>query len=204
MRPLAKKLAKLIFGDYAVYYIYACKAGQEERFASIATGLRFAPVEKPQVEASKESFIADQAPYHGSEAHAYGCFRGRDVVGLCYFWYGERYRARNFWPLADDEAKLVQIVVSPRMRGRAIATNLIACASEDMFQKGFRCLYARIWHSNTPSRRAFQRAGWIRVATVIQVQPVSWLAPLRMVIRPVPRKPAVQPVAVPATLRDAA
>jgi RimJ/RimL family protein N-acetyltransferase len=202
MRQLAKKLAKLLLGDYAVYYIYACTPGQGEKFASIASGMRFAPVDKAQVEASKDPLIADHAGYHGSETHGYACFRGAEIVGLCYFWHGARYRERNFWPLEDDEAKLVQISVVPKVRGRAVATNLIACASEDMFQKGFRCLYARIWHSNTPSRRAFQRAGWIRVATVIQVRPVPWIPPLRVVIRALRRIPPVEPAAVPATLRD--
>jgi len=202
MRELAKKLARLLLGEYAVYYIYACKAGQGERFASIASGMRFAPVDERQVEASKDPLIAGHARYHGSQAQGYGCFRGAEIVGLCYFWHGARYRERNFWPLVEREAKLVQITVVPKVRGRAVATNLIACASEDMFQKGFRCLYARIWHSNTASRRAFQRAGWIRVATVFQAQLIPWLPPLRVVVRALRRIPDVEPAAVPAALRD--
>jgi RimJ/RimL family protein N-acetyltransferase len=204
MKRLAKKLAKLLFGNYSVYYIYACKAGQGERAAANASGFRFAPVDKAQVESSNAALIVDQSAYHGSDTHAYACFRGARIVGSCYFWHGARYRERNFWPLARDEAKLVQIVVIPRMRGRAVATNLIACAAENMFQKGFRCLYARIWHSNTPSWRAFQRAGWVRVAVVIEARPLPWLAPLRVVFSSAWRIPRVASAATHEAMRESA
>jgi RimJ/RimL family protein N-acetyltransferase len=183
MRQLLKKLARMLLGDYSVYYIYACKAGRGARPAANASGLRFAPLQKEQVESSKEVLITDQSTYHGSESHAYGYFQDSRIVASCYFWHGARYRERNFWPLADGEAKLVQIVVIPPMRGRAVATSLIARAAEDMFKKGFRCLYARIWFSNAPSWHAFRRAGWTRIAVVIEARPLLWLAPRRVVFR---------------------
>jgi RimJ/RimL family protein N-acetyltransferase len=183
MKQLLRKLAKLLLGNYSLYYIYCCKAGAGERPAASTSGLRFAPVENAQVESSNEDLIADQSAYLGSDTHVYACFQGARIVAVCFFWHGARYRQRNFWPLAHDEAKLVQIVVTPRMRGRGVATSLIACAAEDMVQRGYRCLYARIWHSNKPSWRAFERAGWVRVAVVIEARPLPFLAPLRVVFR---------------------
>jgi hypothetical protein len=55
---------------------------------------------------------------------------------------------KGVWPLAQDEAKRVQIVVIPRIRGRAVATSLIACAAEDMFRNG-----SLTPESGTPTRR---------------------------------------------------
>lgn len=42
---------------------------------------------------------------------------------------------------------------------------------------------ARIWHSNTPSIRAFTRAGWQRVATVAEVQPAGMRRNLRFTFK---------------------
>jgi RimJ/RimL family protein N-acetyltransferase len=77
----------------------------------------------------------------------------------------------------------VQIVTIPEMRGFGVASHLLAYAARDMFRIGFHCVYARIWHSNTPSLRAFQRAGWGRVATVIEVNPLRRKTPLRITWR---------------------
>jgi RimJ/RimL family protein N-acetyltransferase len=205
IRELAKKLAKLLLGDYSVYYIYGYTVAEGEVVAFGATGFRFAAVEKAQVEASRDPLIVDQAAYHGRDSHAYACLKGNRIVGLCYFWHGERYRERNFWPLTQGEAKLVQIVVVPSMRGKSIASNLIACAAQDMFHKGFRSLYARIWHSNESSWRAFRRAGWRRIAVVGEARPLRRLACLRVTLRTRRRRasPVKELTGGQAALRDA-
>jgi RimJ/RimL family protein N-acetyltransferase len=135
-----------------------------------------------QVKCSQDETIAEQAWYGGSGAHAFACLSESHIVGLCYFWFAERYRNRNYWPLAEGEAKLVQIFTIPEMRGRGLATELIGYASGELFRLGFRRLYARVWHSNTPSSRAFIRAGWKRVATIIEVNPLRRETPFRITL----------------------
>jgi RimJ/RimL family protein N-acetyltransferase len=169
MKGLFKKLARLIFGEYSVYYIYSGSANSGQVFSRKMTGFQFTIVKNFQVESSKDDLIAEQAWYGGYDTYAYACMQGSRIVGLCYFWHGERYRTRNFWPLAEGEAKLVQIVTIPEIRGRGVATNLIAYASIEMAKRGFHCLYARIWHSNIASVRAFKRAGWKPWAIVVEV-----------------------------------
>lgn len=73
-----------------------------------------------EVETSSESLIRDQAFYLGQGALAYANYLDDRIVGLCIYWYGERYRMRNFWSLRDREAKLVQIVTAPGHRGNRI------------------------------------------------------------------------------------
>ncbi len=86
--------------------------------------------------------------------------------------YGETYRSRrNFWPLQPDEAKLVQVSVDALSRGRGIATRLIVDSAHYMQSLGFRRLFARIWHNHGESLRAFEKAGWRRVATVVVLRP---------------------------------
>ena len=181
MKTLLKKLAGLVLGDYAAYHVFSCADARAP--ARDLTGFSFAIIDQAQVWASADALIRDQAGYHGCDAYAYACLADAQIVGLCYFWFGCRYRERNFWPLRDREAKLVQIVTVPAMRGRAIAPHLIAFASADMFARGFERLYARVWHSNTRSSRAFRRAGWERVATVIEMRPLARRHLFRMTLK---------------------
>jgi RimJ/RimL family protein N-acetyltransferase len=180
MKQFIKKIARLLLGDYSVYHIYSNSAEKIQATLPNSAGLAFSILEKEQTESNNESLVREQSSYHGPETYSYACLKDEQIVGLCYFWHGDRYRKRNFWPLADGEAKLVQIVTIPRVRGHGIATDLIAHASLQMFGQGFKRLYARIWHSNLPSLRAFQRAGWQRVATVIEVNPLRRASPIRI------------------------
>jgi RimJ/RimL family protein N-acetyltransferase len=180
MKQLIKKMARLLLGDYSIYHIYSSSIENMQAIRPDSAGLGFSILEKEQTDSSAERLVREQSSYHGPETYSYACLKEDQIVGLCYFWHGDRYRKRNFWPLADGEAKLVQIVTIPRLRGHGVASALIAYASLQMFGQGFKRLYARIWHSNLPSLRAFQRAGWQRVATVIEVNPLRRASPIRI------------------------
>jgi RimJ/RimL family protein N-acetyltransferase len=183
MYSLTKKLARFLFGEYSAYHVYAFSAGNCRALASHDTDFRFASLERAQLEASGDPSIAEHANYHGPETYAYACFEDTRIVAVCYFWYGAQYRKRNFWPLGDSEAKLVQVFTVADMRDRGIATHLIAYAADDMLRKGFQRLYARIWHSNKASLKPFQRAGWGRVATVVEIYPLRRRLPYRLTFR---------------------
>ncbi len=179
MKSLFKHLAHALLGDYAIYHIYSA-AGTPAVPGGGAGEFAYGPVERAQLEASDSSLLREQVDYLGVGAQAYGCWHDAVLVGLCVYWFGDRYRTRNFWPLQDGEAKLVQIVVLSQMRGKGAASRLIARSQEDMLRRGFRRTYARIWHSNLPSLRAFERAGWGRIATVVEVNPLRLSKPWRI------------------------
>jgi RimJ/RimL family protein N-acetyltransferase len=168
MANFIKWLAQAILQDYSFYHIYGHEYPGETSILEDLT-LRFEPVGQKAVVCSEDEIIAQQAWYHGDYSLAYACMKGPRIVGLCFFWYGARYSTRNFWPLSEGEAKLVQIIVLPEMRGQGVASSLIKFATQDMYQQGFKHLYARVWWSNTPSLRAFERAEWKRVAAVIEL-----------------------------------
>ena len=178
MANFIKRLARHLLRDYSFYHIYVCNGRSE--ILSLDTGFRLQPIEKEEIASSEDKMIVQQAWYHGLNTHAYACMDGSRIVGLCFFWYGERYSKRNFWPLADQEAKLVQLIVLPQMHGRGIARSLIEFATQDMLERGFKRLYARIWRSNTPSLCAFERARWRRLATVIEIYLVFRKNPFRL------------------------
>jgi GNAT superfamily N-acetyltransferase len=179
MTNFIKRLARLLFREYSFYHIYGC-SGTSEITTSLVTGFRLVPVERNEIDSSEDELIVQQAWYFGDGSHAYACMDGSRIIALCFFWYGDRYQQRNFWPLADKEAKLVQLIVLPEMRGRGIASSLIKFATQDMSRRRFKYMYARIWWSNTPSLRAFEGAGWARMATVVEIYLFGRTKPLRL------------------------
>ena len=181
MYKLVKTLARTLLGEYSAYYIYSSAplAKQLVRSGDISA-LTVALVDKDTIASSKDPLIREQAVYACLGSYAYACFNQDRIVGVCFYWFGDRYRQRNFWPLADGEAKLVQIISLPDMRGRGVATMLIERSYHDMAEKGFKKAYARIWHSNTPSVRAFERTGWKRISLVIEVNPFRRSRPVRI------------------------
>ncbi|NML60317.1 GNAT family N-acetyltransferase [Massilia sp. RP-1-19] len=179
MKSIVKKILRLLLGDYSAYHVY--------RNGAIApapgNGLVVRQLDADDLRRSPDAEIGEQAFYLGEGAHGFGCFDGDVLAGVCFYWHGQRYLKRNFWPLARGEAKLVQILTLPRMRGRSVAPTLIQESARAMQALGFAHTYARIWHSNTPSLRAFARAGWTRVATVIEVHPFSMARAFRLRLR---------------------
>lgn len=182
MKVLAKKLAHILLGEYSAYYVYAqSTAGAQQAAAQITTSnFSVRRVDASVIHAHTNAIIKEQADYAGMESHAYGCFDEDRIVGVCFYWFASRYLKRNFWPLAPGEAKLVQIISLPEMRGRGVATALVVRSCADMMQQGFHQTYARIWHSNTPSLRAFERAGWRRIALVLEFNPFRRSRPIRL------------------------
>lgn len=184
MKALAKRIARRLLGDYSIYRIYRKSASGEREAAEVTdSDFTLGPVGRDAIEASADALIREQGFYCGEGAHAFACRRDARIVGLCFFWHGERYRMRNFWPLADNEAKLVQIVTLPEARGQGVAARLLEHGAREMARHGFTTLFARIWHSNQPSIAAFERAGWIHIATVIETRPLGRRESWRMTLR---------------------
>jgi RimJ/RimL family protein N-acetyltransferase len=178
---VVKALARAVLGEYSAYYIYACAATAPA--VESRRDFRVEAITEASIASSQDPLIREQAFYAGSEAEAYACLMGSRVVGVCFYWYGSRYLKRNFWPLRDNEAKLVQIVSLPEFRGRGVARTLIEASFRAMAELGFHRAYARIWHSNVPSLRAFEHAGWSRIALVVEVNPLRRRQPLRICLR---------------------
>jgi ribosomal protein S18 acetylase RimI-like enzyme len=181
---LGRSIARLVFSEYSLYRIYLSPAASPI-FASTAStqSRRITLVDKATIEGQASTLLKAQAGYAGDGAVAYACFEGEYMAGLCFYWYGSRYRARNFWPLNDDEAKLVQIITLDEYRGRGIAPALIAESFADLASRGFARAFARIWHSNHASLRAFEKAHWSRIAFAGDLHFRTFTQPLRVRVR---------------------
>jgi GNAT superfamily N-acetyltransferase len=180
MKALLKRLAHGVLGDYAIYRVLqGPDGGRPAPLPPQAAGFSIGPVQRAEIEACADQALREQAFYAGEGAHAYACRDGGRIVGLCFYWHGERYRRRGFWPLQEGQAKLVEIITAPDMRGRKVAQALIAVSAADMAAQGYAGLFARVWFNNTPSLRAFAAAGWRPCALVVDVNPLRRAQPWR-------------------------
>lgn len=189
VKGLIKRLLRGILGDYSIYRV-------------LGSGLVAAPqpahfelqeVDGAFVAVLEDSLLREQAWYGGPESRIFACFEAREKeaslgqraepLALCAYWYGPRYAQRNFWPLQPGEAKLVQIITSERARGRGAASHLIQASTAILRAEGWTRLYARVWHSNTPSLRAFERAGWLPIALVLEFHLFGRKSPTRFTRR---------------------
>lgn len=180
MKKLIKKIIHLIIGEYSPYFIYgrACNLQADASTSGSAPGFR--EMDTEALASIDTTFVQEQRWYGGTETNCFTYIHEGQIAGICFYWHGERYKTRDFWPLKKTEAKLVQIVVAPEMRGRGIASRLIAFSTNEMARKGFDRLYARIWHSNDPSMKAFERAGWQRIAFVLELNPFRSARAIRL------------------------
>lgn len=182
MNGTIKRFARAMLGDYCLYQIYSISAEDNPIPDAGSNRFELRSVDQAEIDSSTDPLIREQAGYLGAGTAAFGCFLDGVLVATCHYWYGERYATRNFLPIAPNEAKLVQITTARDVRGQGIASALIAYSTREMFRQGFNALYARIWHSNSPSLKAFEHAGWQRVYFVVEVSPFWRKSPVRIEI----------------------
>lgn len=151
-----QKLPRRLFGDYYIFRIYECDLGH-------------VPQERdPHCVIFSNPYEGEAIGYAGPDAIGFAYDEGDVRLSHCWVWYGERYKSRNFWPLAMGEAKLIALETEPETRGRGIAPKLLRYVMTELANQGFKHLYARIWHSNKSSIRAFEKAGWRYHALVVE------------------------------------
>ena len=97
MKRVLKRLARVLFGDYAVYHILTRARGAASiPAARLPDDLACGPVQLTQLESCEDPAIRDQAFYFGDGARGWACMdRGGRIMGLCIYWYGDRYRDRG-------------------------------------------------------------------------------------------------------------
>jgi ribosomal protein S18 acetylase RimI-like enzyme len=167
-KSILKTALARLFGDYSYYRILASPTAFPPADAAAAPFV--VSVDGHALSGARSEEIRAQSWYAGPGAHVFAWIQDQEIVAVCAFWHGDRYAERAFWPLKPGEAKLVQVVVDPASRGRGIATRLIEHSAAQMHEFGFTRLYARVWHSNEPSLRAFQAARWYRIASVVELR----------------------------------
>jgi GNAT superfamily N-acetyltransferase len=157
-----------LLGNYSFYRIYTVDLDNYKNPTS--NNLIIGSVKNlEEFKRSSDPLIRDLFQYAGKETYAFGIWINGELASVCWYWFGNKYKGRNFWPLQADEAKLVQINTAQHFRGYGYASKLIAYSAYEMKKLGFRWLYARVWHSHKLSIRIFEKARWICIAYVIEI-----------------------------------
>lgn len=182
LRTMCVRCAHALFGDYGLYKIY-CRDTSSQDLPSLPTDIQMLRVEADDLTDSDDQAIKDVAGYAGQDSICFALHLKGQPASACAFWWGERYRRRNFWPLEQTEAKLVQINTAEVYQRRGLATMLIRAAVVEMRRRGFKRLYARVWYNNQSSVKAFEKAGWAKIALVLELFPFGKRKPFRCVWR---------------------
>jgi RimJ/RimL family protein N-acetyltransferase len=135
------------------------------------------PADLAQIKHAADPRLQTRTAEPGPYIRRYGAFLGGTLVGVCTFQFGEEYR--GYYTLAPHEAELTDIYTAAASRGKGVAVALIQYGADSMWRIGFRRLYAKVWHSNHPSTKAFLRAGWTKESFFVRVQ-IGRLRPISL------------------------
>lgn len=176
MKRLIHKLAAAgLFPEYSLYRIYEMPSGVPQ---PPGDSVRPAGAELFAAHSSPE--LRELAPYAGDGAHGFGAFTAEGELGSgCWFWTGRRLARRGWGSLPPDATELVQINTASGFRGRGLAVSLIRHGGSRMRELGFRRVFARVWHSNEASVRAFTKAEWSYTSFFIALGPLHLIFPRR-------------------------
>jgi len=143
-------------------------------------GLAFLSVDPQIIERSADEVIRDTAWYGGPGGEGFALARDGRILSLQWIWHGERLQRADFWSFKQEDAVSMHLVTVPDARGHGLATDLKRLTAARMRERGFTCIYSRIWWTNEPSLRVSKKVGWARVGTTLSVMlpwrqmPLEW------------------------------
>lgn len=168
IKSALRKLLKHSLAGYELYLVYqsnGCRSPQ------LRDGFSFVSEVGKSVSSECDTGIVQVLSYSGEESKLFCISDQNKPIAACAYLWGRTFEQtdRRTWKLRPGEAKLVQINTDPGYRGLGLAPDLINLSATEMRRLGFETLYARIWHSNVASVRAFEKAGWKYRAFVIRL-----------------------------------
>ena len=95
-RFVTKAFLRKILGEYACYRVFAHDLDLHDINVKLEAPYRFADLKESDILEADDEFIRARAWYAGSDARGFGVYRGKKLVCIQWFWYGDRYRTRNF------------------------------------------------------------------------------------------------------------
>ena len=186
MGPILRKCIHFVLGEYQIFRIFRCDlntAAKPDLSGYRDEGYQFREVSIEDLAGSSDDGMRARARYAGEDALAFGVFRGGELLCLQWYWFRERYKTRNFWPLQPDQAKSIDLYTLPAYRGTGLATALKLYSAAQMKEKGFNQVFSRIWYNHVSSRRVSEKAGWHNIAIVVEVFPLGLGRKIRWVRR---------------------
>jgi len=175
---LFKKMGRSLIGDYRLNRIYKLELESFEP-PPLTASFQLRRITGDDIERSPMAALRARSSYDGENAMGFGVFDDGALVGTCWFWNHRRFKDESLWPLRDREAVLVDLLTCESHRGRGMAPAVTAFAAGALKKAGYETLYASVWHSNRPSIRSFEKAGWSYAAFVVNVEAPITRRPIR-------------------------
>jgi GNAT superfamily N-acetyltransferase len=159
--------------EYWIGNTYIHNAGDGEAPAAARLELRaMLPEDIEEILRCPDPDLRGRKACPRAELTRYGAWAAGKLAGVCTFEWGHEYR--GYYALKSGEAELVDIFTTAEVRGRGVAAALIGFGTTSMHRLGFRTLYAKIWHNNIASVKAFRKAGWTKRCFFIHLEPDEW------------------------------
>jgi GNAT superfamily N-acetyltransferase len=180
-KTIIKSALNRWFKDYRINWIFASPAktaSSSEKLNDVAVAIT---AEHCQVLAnSPTAKMRGSVSFNKSGLDGYVIEQSGQPLCVAHFADCVRYDRAGTWPIASDEMALMDIATEEAMRGRGLAVHLIYATTKLLLQQDKRRVIAFIWWSNTPSVRAFKKAGWRRIGLSVEILGASKWRSLRI------------------------
>jgi RimJ/RimL family protein N-acetyltransferase len=173
-----KLLLNCLFEKYRINWIYASDLNRAVNSAQLPQAIKsFSKAHIDVLANSPTEKMCKAIGYNEDGFDGFVIEEDSRPVCVAHFADKARYDRTRTWPLSNDEMALIDIATEEVARGRGLAVRLIASATEMYLNQGKRRVIAFIWWSNTPSVRAFKKAGWHRIGFSVEALVMGkWLS----------------------------
>jgi GNAT superfamily N-acetyltransferase len=194
IKQATKSVVGMIVSEYRINWIFASSPELPARSAAHGQN---APVPidgdlLTLITASATPKVKNSISFNRAGLPGFAIVEAGKPVCVAHFASPEQYDRASTWPLREGERALMDIATEESARGRGLAVRLIAEATQLYRHQGVHQLIAFIWWSNTPSTRAFNKAGWQKIGLAVEIQIGSRWFSLRLPIarrRQFPQRP---------------
>ncbi len=175
-----------LFRDYRINWIYASDGAGDGGNAGEADAVSPQPVTPAQIDAllaSPTPKMRNAARFSTGGMDGFVIAIGGSPACVAHFVGHDLYDRNGTWRIGENEVALMDIATEEAMRGRGLAVQMIEAMTRHFVGAGRDRVIAFIWWSNTPSVRAFQKAGWNRIGVSIEVETGSGWRGIRIPLR---------------------
>jgi ribosomal protein S18 acetylase RimI-like enzyme len=174
MKQLIKRILRILFKDYQFNRIYFLDlpTSDPQILDELVGGGNIKTIESQEEFAcSPDQQIRNHAWYLDQNAHVYGVYILDKLVCVCSYWTAAHPNIpTRFSKLKENEAIMVDLLTAAACRGKGYALAITRFSQNDLAAKGYKRLWTWVWHSNTPSIRVFEKAGWKYTYLLLEFQ----------------------------------
>ena len=179
MRSLVKRIAGLVFAEYRLNRIYRLDLQSYQCCLPNAECI-LRRITQNEVQKCPDEKLRGRSSYGGENAYGFGAWVSGNLASMCWFWNNQRFNDAELWSIGPRDAFMVDLITSDSHRGRGLAAIVTQFAASELKRDSFETAITCVWHSNYPSIRTFEKAGWRYVAFVLNLQPRGCGKPIRL------------------------